>query len=130
MKTRLTRLGALLAGITLLFACNAPFIPVPPPGATFTAQLVDDGAGGQKTVWIAHGLPSTQAAFATFYILNENRGDGVITTAAADGSYEAPPLDGTMDDRIDLSYQTPSGDYSDSLCLLLREGSTLSLCPP
>jgi hypothetical protein len=127
---KLGRLGALLAGVALLFACNAPFIPVPPPGATFTTQLVTDGSGAQRTVWTAHGLPATHAALATFFIFNENRGDGVITTARVDGTYDSPPFDGNLDDRVQLSYQTPGGDYSDSLCLLLREGSTPSLCPP
>ena len=64
LRRPLVRLATLLGAFTVLWACNAPFIPVPPPGASFTSALVDDGAGGQKTVWITHGLPSTNAALA------------------------------------------------------------------
>ena len=71
LKGRLLKLATLLGAFTVLWACNAPFIPVPPPGASFTSALVDDGAGGQKTVWVTHGLPSTNAAGAYFYIFND-----------------------------------------------------------
>ena len=121
MRRRLARLATLLGAVALLWACNAPFIPVPPPGATFTAQLTDDGMGGQKTVWVTHGLSSTHAALARYSIINEATGDGVITTAAADGTFTADPIDGEMNDHIQLYYQTPSGDYSESICLLLTE---------
>lgn len=122
LRAPLARIAALLAGVTVLWACNAPFIPVPPPPASFTSQLVDDGAGGQKTVWITRGqIPSVQAASATFHILNETLGEGVITTAGPDGTYEAAPMDGTEGDRVSLYYETPAGDYSDSICLLLVE---------
>jgi hypothetical protein len=133
MRRRLLRLATLLGAIALLWACNAPYIPVPPPGASFTTQLVDDGAGGQKTVWITHGLPSGNAALARFYVFNEMTGNGVITTAAIDGTYTAPPIDGTMGDHIQISYQAPGGDYSDSTCLLLTTelvGSSAPRCPP
>jgi hypothetical protein len=120
LRKPLARIAALLLGVTALWACNAPFIPVPPPPASFTSQLVDDGAGGQKTVWITRGLvPSEQAALATFHILNQNLGDGVITTAGVDGTYEAPPMDGTEGDRVSIYYRTPEGDYSESICVLL-----------
>jgi hypothetical protein len=134
LRAPLARLAALLAGVTLFWACNAPFIPVPPPGAAFTSALVDDGSGGQKTVWITHGLPSENASFGRFSIFNQNLGVGVITTAELDGSYDAPPLDGAVNDRVQIYYQTPEGDYSDSICLLLSETVPPALsapaCPP
>jgi hypothetical protein len=119
MRRRLLKLATLLSAFALLWACNAPFIPVPPPGATFTSQLADDGMGGQKTVWITHGLASTNAAFATYFVKNEQTGNGIIATAGADGTFTGTPIDGTMNDHVLVSYQTPAGDYSDSLCLLL-----------
>jgi len=121
LRRRILKLATLLGALTVVFACNAPFIPVPPPGATFTSQLTDDGAGGQKTVWITHGLPSTHAALARYTVINEATGNGVVTTAAADGTFTADPIDGVMNDHVQLYYQTPSGDYSESICLLLTE---------
>ena len=91
---RLGRLATLLGALTLLWACNAPFIPVPPPGATFTAELVTDGAGAQKTVWITHGLPSSQASLARYYVFNETLGAGIIATAGTDGTFTGTPMDG------------------------------------
>ena len=121
VRTRILRLATLLGALTVVFACNAPFIPVPPPGATFTSELVDDGMGGQKTVWITHGLPSSHAALSSYTIINERTGRGVVAPAAADGTFTADPIDGVMNDHVELYYQTPSGDYSESICLLLTE---------
>jgi hypothetical protein len=134
MRRRFLKLSALLGALSLLWACNAPFIPVPPPGATFTSELVDDGAGGQKTVWITHGLPSAAASFATFYVYNARLQNGIIATAGADGSFTGTPMDGALNDRVQISYQTPGGDYSDSTCLLLTTevspgGSSAPRCP-
>ena len=134
LRRRLLKLATLLGALALLWSCNAPFIPVPPPGATFTSQLVDDGMGGQKTVWITHGLPSTNAAFATYYVFNDRLKSGVIATAGADGTFTGIPMDGMQNDHVLLSYRTPSGDYSDSLCLLLTTdvspaGASAPLCP-
>jgi hypothetical protein len=134
LRRKLLKLATLLCAFTVLWACNAPFIPVPPPGATFTSELVDDGAGGQKTVWITHGLPSSNAAFAYFYVINDNLVPraGIIAVAGADGSFTGMPLDGTMGDHIRISYQTPAGDQSDSICLLLTTdvvGVSAPRCP-
>jgi hypothetical protein len=132
---RLVRLATLLGAFTLIWACNAPFIPVPPPGANFTTMLVTDSAGTQRTVWITHGLPSGDAAFAQFFVYNERLGSGVIATANANGTFTGMPMEGAMDDRILINYQPPGGDYSDSICLLLTEatvssGGSAPFCPP
>jgi len=134
MRRRLTRLATLLGGVTLLWACNAPFIPVPPPGASFSSALVDDGAGGQKTVWVTHGLPSTNAAFARYSVFNVNTGAGTLTTAGADGTFTSAPMDGAVNDHVQVYYETPGGDYSESICLLLTTdvgaGGSAPACPP
>ena len=132
---RLARLATLLAAFTLVWACNAPFIPVPPPGANFTTMLVTDDVGTQRTVWITHGLPSSQASLARYYVFNETLGAGIIATAGIDGTFTGTPMDGAMNDRIQLYYMTPGGDYSDSICLLLTEstvvlGGSAPSCPP
>ena len=121
MRRRILKLATLLGALTVVFACNAPFIPVPPPGASFTSQLVDDGAGGQKTVWVTRGLPSENAAFATYFVKNQRTGGGIIATAEADGTFTGMPMDGVENDNVLVSYRTPEGDYSDSICLLLTE---------
>lgn len=135
MRRRLSRLATLLGAVALLWSCNAPFIPVPPPGASFTSQLVDDGTGVQATEWVAHGLPSENAANAWFYIVNDRLQTGVIVVADPDGTYDSPPFDGAMGDRVRISYQSPSGDgYSDSICLLLTTEvdavGSAPRCPP
>jgi hypothetical protein len=134
LRRRLLKLATLLGAFTVLWACNAPFIPVPPPGAFFKSQLVDDGAGSQKTVWITHGLPSANAANASFTIVNLTTQDGVITMADPDGSYTAPALDGVEGAHIRIAYTTPSGDQSDSICLLLTTdvsaAGSAPACPP
>jgi hypothetical protein len=134
LRRRFLKLATLLGAVALLWACNAPFIPVPPPGATFTSELVDDGQGGQKTVWITHGLPSANAALATYFVINDRLATGIIATAGVDGTFTGTPLDGVLNDRVLISYRTPGGDYSDSLCLLLTTdvvpgGTSAPRCP-
>jgi hypothetical protein len=85
-------------------------------------------------MWKTHGLPSQNAANAYFYIVNERLQTGVIVVAGPEGTYDSPAFDGMMDDRIRISYQSPTGDtYSDSLCLLLTTavvaGGSAPLCP-
>jgi len=134
LRRRLLKLATLLGAFTILWACNAPFIPVPPPGASFSSALVDDGTGGQKTVWITHGLPSSNAAFARYSVFNVNAGIGTLTTAGADGTFTSAPMDGALNDHIQVYYETPGGDYSESICLLLTTdvgaGGSAPACPP
>jgi hypothetical protein len=115
-----------------VWACNAPFIPVPPPGqsATFTSALVTDGTGAQKTVWTAHGPANADAAFARFFVFNTARGAGVIAQAAADGSYTAPPMDGTQGDDVEISYERPNGSRTAPVCFELVLGDPAPACVP
>jgi hypothetical protein len=135
-RIKLTTLFLAFAG---LGACVAPILTVPPPGASeiaFTSTAiaeVDGGAdagGVTRTVWIAHGGPLPSAALATYYLRNRTLEEGVFATAAADGSFTSPDMDGTTGDPIQIYYVTPAGDYSESICVLLRSGSLpLSACP-
>jgi hypothetical protein len=131
LRRRIARLAVALGVVALTWACNAPFIPVPPPGqsAAFTSALVSDGAGAQKTVWTAHGGPFASAASARFFIFDTERNAGVIAKALADGSYTSPPMDGAQGDHVQISYETTDGDLSASFCVLLMEGPTAPLCP-
>jgi hypothetical protein len=129
LRLRIARLVLALGATAAVWACNAPFIPVPPPGHEFTKALVADGMGGQKTVWTAHGQPFDEAPFARVNVFEAARGVGVIGLAAADGSYTSPPFEGTEGDRIEVSYETPAGSLSDRFCFLLVEGAPAPTCP-
>lgn len=131
LRLRITRLVLALGLVSIVWACNAPFIPVPPPGqtASFTSALVTDGAGAQKTVWMAHGPANADAAFARFFVFNTARGAGVITLAGADGHYDAPPMDGSEGDPVEISYERASGTRSAPVCFQLELGATAPTCP-
>ena len=129
IRFRIARLVLALGAAAVVWACNAPFIPVPPPGQSFTKALVADGMGGQKTVWTAHGEPYDQAPFARVHVFDANRGVGVIGLAAADGSYASPPFEGTDGDRIEISYETPAGGLGDRFCFQLVEVVPAPVCP-
>ncbi len=132
LRLRIGRLAVALGAVALVWACNAPFIPVPPPGqsASFTTELVSDGAAGQKTVWIAHGLPGSVTAFARVFVFDATNEAGVIALAASDGSYQSPPMDGTRGDRVEISFETVQGDLSQSTCFQLVEGPSAPGCQP
>src|SRR5579872_2792611 len=128
--SRVLRLGAGLAVLGVVWSCNAPFIPVPPPSqASFMSALVSDGQGGQKTVWTAAGTVGATANGHRVFVFNEANGSGVITRADAAGAYQSPPFDGAMGDHIDISYEDSSGELSATACLLLQEGAQAPKCP-
>jgi hypothetical protein len=132
LKLRIARLAVALGLVSLVWACNAPFIPVPPPGqsATFTSELVTDSKGTQKTVWFAHGPANSDAAFARFFVFNKARAAGVIAQAAADGSYTAPAMDGAEGDDVQISYERPNGSRSVSVCFELSLADPAPECAP
>ena len=131
LAKRLARIGALLAGLALVWACNAPPIVVPPPSVAFSTELLTDATGAQRMFWRAtQPMPLTRAANATFRLYNLDNEFGYIVPANDDGTFVSQPMEGTMDDRISLYYVTPAGDYSDSICLLLREATPVApFCP-
>jgi hypothetical protein len=132
LRRRLAKLGTLLAGLCLLWACNAPSIPVPPPAVTvaFASQQVAVPGGETKTLWTAtQSMPLEIAAGARFTLFNQNRGAGVVQTANPDGTFVTGPMEGDTGDRITISYETAEGDPSEEVCLLLIEGPTPMRCP-
>ena len=128
---RIARLAATLVVAASIWACNAPFIPVPPPGhIAFTGQTVPDGAGGEKTVWTTQGGANEQASSALFFVYDSDQGAGVIQRANTDGSFTAPPMDGTRGDHVHIYFQNPKGEYSPETCRLLMDGvPDAPLCP-
>jgi hypothetical protein len=125
LRLRLARLALALGVAAACWACNAPFIPIPPPGqtATFTSALVSDDGGAPRTVWVAHGPPVnppvTSAALARVFVFDTNRMAGVIAEALDDGSYTSPPMDGDLGDRVEIWFETTQGAVSQSVCFLL-----------
>jgi hypothetical protein len=132
LRRRLAKLTALLGSLAVLWACNAPSIPVPPPdlAVAFAAEELPDGDGGTKTGWIVtQSKPIPAIALARFYLYDLDRGTGIIQMANADGTFVSSPMDGAAGDRISISYETSGGDLSTSICLLLAEGPTPARCP-
>jgi hypothetical protein len=132
LARRLGRLAAALGAAAAIFACNAPFIPVPPPGqqeTSFSSQLVDDGKGGQKTMWVARGLPGQAPAYAQVAVFDDTLGLGVIGLAMSDGSYVSPLFEGTRGDRVEISYNNGSVP-SAPVCYQLIEGASAPRCNP
>jgi hypothetical protein len=127
---RLIRLAAGLATLALIWACNAPFIPVPPPAqAGFASALVSDGSGGQKTVWTAAGTVGPQTETVRVFVINEGTGNGVVTSAAVDGTYKSPAFDGAKGDHVDIYFENHAGERSAIACLILQEGALAPQCP-
>lgn len=134
MRLRLAKLATLLGGATLLWACNAPPIVVPPPytpDVVFTSKLLTD-ASGQQTMMVWTGAQPAQdktAAGATFFIYDLDVNDGVIQTADDNGTFtDTPAWAGAMNDKMSIYYLTPLGTYSQPTCLLLTEGPSTT-CP-
>ena len=116
-------LAAAVAGISfvLAFACNSPFIPIPPPDATFTQ-------GSTSGEWSVSTPPDSHAAGARFFIFNATLGSGIIQQASPDGSMAAFPLMGKVGDRIELHWEKSVVDSSSVICRPLAEGLVLQGC--
>lgn len=132
-QRRHRRLARLVAGLLVAataWACGPVYLPVPPPmQTTFTAELITDAAGNQRQVWIAMGGPNEHAQNALFYVFDQERNAGVIAGAMPDGSYVAPPMEGTEGDHIFINYRDAQGRSSASACLLLSEKLQPDACP-
>jgi hypothetical protein len=129
------RLGKLLAAVGVLFtlwACGPVYIPVPPPSQiSFTSEDLVDAAGATHHLWITAGGPDPAAAGATFFVFDRDRNAGVIAGANPDGSFVAPPFEGTLGDHVDLYYRDPRGRSSGTTCRILGPDTPYApLCPP
>jgi hypothetical protein len=117
-------LAAAAAGFSFIvaFACNSPFIPIPPPDETFTASVTP----GE---WAVSTPPDSRAVGATFYIFNATLGSGIIQNASIqDGSMSAYPLMGEPGDQIFLHWEKSTAVRSSTSCRILGEGPVVN-CP-
>jgi hypothetical protein len=114
------RIFVAAAALLAIFACNTPSVPLPPP--ILGALGFQSGGTGLA---VMTGAPETRHANARFYVYNHSRGDGVITTAAADGSFTTSPFAATEGDTAELYYDAPNGEHSGSACVQIRFGVPL-----
>lgn len=126
---RVARLLSCVLGVWALWACGPVYIPVPPPGeVSFSSTLLTDPAGNAQLYWIAAGGPNGNAANATFFLTDVQRGAGVITRARADGSFVSPPMEGTAGDQVGIYFQSVSGRNSVTACVILGDGPVAAHC--
>ncbi len=91
--------------------CDSPSVPLPPPDLTsFSFDLASPGFL-QVT-----GKPNQRHSRARMYFLNLTLGDGVIKTAADDGSFVTDPFSGDVGHKMQMYYDLPDGDRSDGVC--------------
>lgn len=116
------------ASLGLLLACSTPSVPLPPPGVDTSALAFSAPAAG--TV-VLSGQPRAIHAAARFYVIDHQTGDGVITTAAADGSFTTPSLAATVGDVAEVYYEKPDGTPSEHTCVTVLLQQTLigASCP-
>lgn len=113
----------------VLLGCNSNFIPVPPPSEpTFQAITVLDAMGAERQVWQVSGPMSQSMKNARVYIFNASLGLGVIVKATDSGAYTSGLFEGTVGDKVELSYESPASDKSPVICRRLQVGLAQSAC--
>jgi hypothetical protein len=117
---RRLRLWLAATALTAVVACNTPSVPLPPPDLP-SLGFISAGIGMVSV----QGMPSAEHAGVRFYVYNISRGDGVITTAAANGSFTTSPFAGTDGDTVQLYYDTPATGRSQDVCVALHVGTPL-----
>jgi hypothetical protein len=121
---RKLRLGLAAAALTAVFACNTPSVPLPPPDLP-SLGFITAGLGTTSL----QGQPSAEHSGVRFYVFNRSRGDGVIATAAADGSFTTSPFAGTDGDQVQMYYDSVAGERSEDVCVALHVNAPLLSVP-
>lgn len=115
------RLALAACGLGAVLACNTPSVPLPPP--VLSALSFQPGPDAGKVV--LHGEPTSQHADALFQAFNHQRGEGVLEQAAHDGTFTTAPFAASDGDLIELWYDTPGQERSQSACVSLHVGQPL-----
>ena len=100
----------------VICACNTPSVPLPPPNLPALGFQPATQAGQV----VLSGKPEQRHALARFYVYDRGNGDGVITTAGADGAFTSTPFTGAEGDFVQIYYDTPAGERSEDACVELR----------
>ena len=120
LKTRIV--GAALS-LGVIAACNTPSVPLPPPD--LPALSFQQPMPVVPDTVVLSGKPSQRHVDARFYLVNRSTGDGVITTAAHDGSFTSTPFSGMEGDTVQMYYDTAQGERSEDVCTVLQLNTML-----
>jgi hypothetical protein len=114
-------LAMVMAGLSLVavFACNSPYIPIPPPDPTYS----QDSSGE----WAVSIPPDYRAIGANYFIFNASVGTGIIQRAESDGSAYARPLQGKAGDSIYIHWERGT-ETSPTICRPLGVGLVQMVC--
>ena len=126
MRLRWSWMGT--ASLASLLACSTPSVPIPPPLVDLAALTFDQAGPGTVTL---DGKADTQHQGGQFFVVDEASGDGVITRAAADGSFQTTPFAAASGDTVRITLETADGRMSDDYCVTLMIGvpATGDVCP-
>jgi hypothetical protein len=110
---------AVLALLTIA-SCVTPSVPIPPPSPERMVFEVDTDNG---TATFEYD-PDPSYAGAVVYVFNRNNGNGVINTAAMDGSVITDPFPAVEGDEVVISVETEL--QLASTCVVMRQGRSSS----
>ncbi len=115
------RLSLLLVLVWGLGACVTPSVPIPPPTPDKVIFALDTDTGSATFRFDA----DASYANAVVYVFNRDVGEGIITTAAADGSVApTPPFPAIEGDEIVITFELAS--QISSTCVTIRDGRSNS----
>lgn len=106
----------------ITLGCSTPSVPLPPPTVDTTALTFSQKTPGQIAMV---GIPRPSHANAVFYIFDQKSGDGVIATAASDGSFASPPFAFTVGGTAEIYFVQSDGIRSESTCVTIELSAPL-----
>ena len=111
----------ILLAVLAAASCTSHSVPIPPPSPESVVFSLDLDAGEARFQYDA----APAFAGATVYIFNRQAGEGIITTAEADGSVtETAPFPAMVLDEVIVTFET-DGQLS-STCVRMQDGRSSS----
>ena len=122
MSSSLQRLCLVTALASAIVAgCTSHSVPIPPPSPESVVFSLDLDEGLASFEYDA----TPAFAGATVYVFNREAGEGVITTAGADGSVkQTSPFPAMVGDEVVVTFET-EGQLA-STCVTMRDGRSSS----
>jgi hypothetical protein len=107
--------------VALGSGCITPSIPIPPPDPE--RMTFDIGGDPANPGLATFSYPADdRIKNALIYIYNRDQAEGIITTAAADGSVgPTKPFPAALDDQVVITFQ--EADQSLSTCIRIKQGA-------
>jgi hypothetical protein len=112
-------LAAAALSLVIVFACNSPYIPIPPPNPSYEKDQSGD--------WAVYMPADSRAVGSTYFIFNSTLGSGLMQRAASDGSAYARPLQGQAGDNIYIHWER-GAESSLTICRPLGVGTVQMVC--